>query len=243
MTSISSRDLGEKFTDHFNKQTPPPLIVLEQVSRIYPKGQCTALEDVSLTIAHHEYLAIMGPSGSGKSTLLHICCGLDQSTQGRVLFEGLEIRNRQQWAHIRAKRIGFVFQAFNLLPTMTAEQNIEVPMLGVIPKAFDRRQRAKDLLSQVGLEKRSRHHPTELSSGEKQRLAIARSLANSPDLILADEPTGNLDSKTSSEIIALLESLRAKEGLTLVMVTHEKEIARRVDRLVKIKDGRILSTS
>jgi ABC-type lipoprotein export system ATPase subunit len=222
-------------------QTHQPLLALEHVSRIYPKGQCTALEDITLTIENHDYLAIMGPSGSGKSTLLHMLCGLDRPTEGLVLFEGKDIRNRQQWTLIRAKRIGFVFQAFNLLPTMTAEQNVEVPMLGLIRNAGDRRQRAKDLLYRVGLERRVKHRPNELSGGEKQRLAIARSLANSPDLILADEPTGNLDSKTSAEIIDLLENIRSKEGITLIIVTHENDIVRRVDRLIRIKDGRIIS--
>ena len=217
----------------------PSLIALDQVSRIYSKEQCVALNDVTLSIKPHEYMAIMGPSGSGKSTLLHILGGLDSPTAGRVLFEGIEYLSRRQWALVRAKRIGFVFQTFNLLPTLTAEQNVEIPMLGIIKKAEDRRRRTAALLSRVSMSGRSKHRPPELSGGEKQRLAIARSLANSPDLVLADEPTGNLDSKNSLEILDLLEDIHSREGVTLVIVTHDPEIARRVNRVVRINDGRI----
>jgi len=217
------------------------LIHLEKISRIYPKGQCVALNEVTLSIKIHEYVALMGPSGSGKSTLLHMLGGLDHPTVGRVLFENREELTRRQWARVRARRIGFVFQTFNLLPTLTAEQNIEIPMLGVIKKAGERRQRALALLSRVGMTQRSKHRPNELSGGEKQRLAIARSLANSPDLVLADEPTGNLDSKNSMEILDLLEDIHSREGVALVIVTHDPEIARRVNRVVTIHDGRITS--
>lgn len=220
---------------------PTPLIALEQVTRIYSKGQCVALNEVTLSIEHHEYIAIMGPSGSGKSTLLHILCGLDHPTSGRVFFEGTEYQTRRQWARIRAERIGFVFQTFNLLPTLTAEENVEVPMLGVVKQARERHQRSIELLTRVGMAGRLKHRPNELSGGEKQRLAIARSLANAPDLVLADEPTGNLDSKTSLEILSLLEDIYSREGVTLVIVTHDREIARRVNRLVTINDGRIVS--
>ncbi len=218
----------------------PPLVALEGVSRVYSKGRCSALCDLSLTIERHEYLAVMGPSGSGKSTLLHLISGLDLPTSGRVLFEGREHLKPWEWALLRARRIGFVFQAFNLLPTLDAGQNIEVAMIGVTRSAGKRRQRAKELLSRVGLAGRLKHLPGELSGGEKQRLAIARSLANSPDLILADEPTGNLDSRSSSEILELLEDIHSREGTTLVIVTHDKEIARRVGRVVMIKDGRLV---
>jgi len=220
---------------------PTPLIALEQVTRIYSKGQCVALNEVTLSIEHHEYIAIMGPSGSGKSTLLHILCGLDHPTSGRFFFEGNEYQTRRQWARVRAERIGFVFQTFNLLPTLTAEENVEVPMLGVVKQARERHQRSIELLTRVGMAGRLEHRPSELSGGERQRLAIARSLANSPDLVLADEPTGNLDSKTSLEILDLLEDIYSREGVTLVIVTHDGEIARRVNRLVTINDGRIVS--
>jgi putative ABC transport system ATP-binding protein len=215
------------------------LVTLEKISRIYSKGHCTALSDVSLSIDHKEYIAIVGPSGSGKSTLLHIIGGLDRPTSGRVLFENIEYLTRRHWARIRATRIGFVFQTFNLLPTLTAEQNLEIPMLGLISKAKDRRQQTAELLSRVGMIDRSRHRPNELSGGEKQRLAIARSLANSPDLVLADEPTGNLDSKTAMEILDLLEDIHSREGVALVIVTHDQEIVRRVKRVIRIRDGRI----
>jgi putative ABC transport system ATP-binding protein len=221
---------------------PPPLVALEQITRNYSKGQCTALYEITLSIEPHEYMAIMGPSGSGKSTLLHILGGLDLPTSGRVLFEGNEYLTRRQWAQVRAKRIGFVFQTFNLLPTLTAEQNVEIPMLGIIKKAGDRRQRTMTLLSRVGMSGRLKHRPPELSGGEKQRLAIARSLANSPDLVLADEPTGNLDSKNSMEILDLLEDIHAREGVALVIITHAREVARRVKRVVTIRDGRIISS-
>ncbi len=217
------------------------LIALERVSRIYPKGRCSALRDITLSFGRNEYVAVMGPSGSGKSTLLHILCGIDRPTEGRVLFDGMEHRSAAQWAMVRARRIGFVFQAFHLLPTLTAEQNVEVPMMGVIRGGRDRRRRAMELLSRVGLTERAKHRPNELSGGEKQRLAIARSLANSPKLLLADEPTGNLDSRNSVEILNLLENIHSKEGGALVIVTHDKEIAQRAGRIVRIKDGGIVS--
>ena len=219
---------------------PSPLIALQQVSRFYPSGLCNALCEVTLTIKHHEKIAIVGPSGSGKSTLLHILCGLDRPTRGRVLFEGREFTGARSWAEVRARRIGFVFQAFNLLPTLTAEQNVEVPMYGIVRSAKKRRVRALQLLARVGLSARACHRPNELSGGEKQRLAIARSLANSPDVILADEPTGNLDSKNAAEILQLLEDIHSTEGATVVVVTHDFEISRRMSRVIALRDGRVI---
>lgn len=214
---------------------------LEQVSRFYDDGRVIALCDVTLGISRGESLAIVGPSGSGKSTLLHLLCGLDRPTQGRVFFEGIEPGSAKEWTDLRSERIGFVFQAFNLLSTLTALENVEVPMFGVKRRAEDRRQQAADLLARVGLAERTHHRPSELSAGERQRVAIARSLANSPDLILADEPTGNLDSKTSAEILNLLGDIHVNEGTTLVVVTHEREIASRVSRVVRLVDGWIVS--
>lgn len=217
-----------------NKQC---LIKAEQVGRDYPKNRCSALRNVTLAISSGEFLAIMGPSGSGKSTLLHLLCGLDIATTGRVLFDGAEPCSPSAWASIRARRIGFVFQAFHLLPTLTARQNVEVPMFGVLRGAHERRRRAEGLVERVGLGHRISHKPGELSGGEKQRLAIARSLANSPEIIFADEPTGNLDSKTSGDILDLLELVRREEGTALVIVTHDRFIAERAERIVALKDG------
>ena len=217
------------------------LIFAESVGRIYPRGQSVALRDVTFSVERGEYVAVMGPSGSGKSTLLHILCGLDRPTRGRVFFEGREPQTAGEWTRLRARRIGFVFQAFNLLPTLTARQNVEIPMFGVVARLRERIRRAEELLDRVGLKERAGHRPTELSGGEKQRLAIARSLANAPDLILADEPTGNLDSTTSDEILDLLEDIHCRDGGALVIVTHDQAIARRAKRKCLMKDGRIVS--
>jgi ABC-type lipoprotein export system ATPase subunit len=220
---------------------PAPLLSAEEVSRVYPKGGCAALDKVTLAVSSGDYVAVTGPSGSGKSTLLHLLCGLDRPTRGRVLFDGAAPANAPAWARLRARRIGFVFQSFNLLPTLTALQNVEVPMFGVTRSPKERRRRAESLLDCVGLAARLGHRPGELSGGEKQRLAIARSLANGPDVILADEPTGNLDSRTSGEILDLLEGIRNAGGTTLVLVTHDAAIARRAGRRIGLIDGRIVA--
>jgi len=212
---------------------------LHNVSRVYEAAKVAALRDVTLSVERGDCLAIMGPSGSGKSTLLHVLCGLDRPTEGRVLFEGVEPRTAREWARLRAERIGFVFQSFNLIPTLTAIENVEIPMFGMTRSSRQRRERAAELLARVGLADRARHTPGELSGGERQRVAIARSLANAPDVLLADEPTGNLDSKTSAEIIGLLLDIHAREGATLVVVTHDSGISSRASRVVQILDGQI----
>lgn len=220
-----------------------PLVHVERASRSYDNGRVTALREVTFTVWPGESVAIVGPSGSGKSTLLHLLCGLDRPTHGRVLFEGQEPRSVRQWAALRATRIGFVFQAFHLLPTLTALENIEVPMFGVCARAPDRHRKALDLLARVGLAARADHRPVELSGGERQRVAIARSLANAPTLLLADEPTGNLDSQTAADIMQLLHEvhMRDKTDTALVLVTHNLEVTARSDRLVRMVDGQLVA--
>ena len=216
------------------------IISVEKVSKSYDNGKVMALLDVTLTIQRDEYIAIIGPSGSGKSTFMHLLCGLDCPTNGFVLFEGKAPAGVKEWARLRAERIGFVFQSFNLLPTFTALENIEVAMFGVRGKAKKRHQRAMELLSRVGLADRARYRPNKLSCGERQRVAIARSLANSPSLILADEPTGNLDSKTSEQILELLRNIHKNDAVTLVIISHDLEITKHASRIVSIVDGRIV---
>jgi putative ABC transport system ATP-binding protein len=216
-----------------------PLVELKKVSRDYDGGHVVALREVSLAVMPGEFLAVVGPSGSGKSTLLHLMSGLDVPTDGHVLFEGRTPTTG--WSRIRAQRIGFIFQDYNLLGTLTALENIQIPMLGVLAGATRREQRARELLERVGLKDRQHHRPAKLSGGERQRVAIARGLANVPDLILADEPTGNLDSATSAEILSLLAGIRAEQGTALVVVTHDRELAARAGRQVRLLDGRIVS--
>ncbi len=216
-----------------------PIATLENVSRFYPNGRVTALNNVSLDIAYGEFLAVVGSSGSGKSTLLHLMGGLDRPSVGKVVFDGQRPQSVRQWARIRARRIGFVFQSFHLLPNFTAVENIELPMIGVDRDAVGRRTRAEFLLERVGLIDRMAHRPSELSAGQQQRVAIARSLANSPDLVLADEPTGNLDSRTAIEIFDLLETINADDHTAIVVATHDVTLPERADRVVEIIDGEI----
>ncbi len=219
------------------------LIRLERVSHHYDQGKVLALRDVTLEVDHGEWLTIVGPSGSGKSTLLNLMCGLDLPSEGRVFFQGRQPRSDAEWTGLRARHVGFVFQAFNLLPTLTAHENIQVPMFGVCKSTAIRSRRALELLRQVGLDQRAHHLPGQLSGGERQRVAIARSLANSPSLILADEPTGNLDSQSAEQIMALLAGIHAEHGTAIVMVTHNPLVARRGDRSITLVDGRIEADS
>jgi putative ABC transport system ATP-binding protein len=207
----------------------------------YPDGDVQALRGVSLAIDPADFAAITGPSGCGKSTLLHLLGGLDRPTAGEVYFRG-EPLSRSDLDGYRARAIGFVFQSFHLIPTLTALENIQIPMFeGPWPRR-ERARRAAAVLDEVGLAHRRDHRPNQLSVGERQRVAIARALANDPALLLADEPTGNLDSSSQDEILRLLGRLRQDRRLTLVIVTHSPEVAQAADRRIPMKDGRIYTT-
>lgn len=220
------------------------IIQIENLTKIYDTGsiQVEALKSVSLNVDKNEYVAIMGASGSGKSTLMNIIGCLDRMTSGKYMLDGEDVSklNDTQLAEIRNKKIGFVFQAFNLLPRLTALGNVELPMIYAGIPGSQRYKRAKEALEKVGLGDRIHHRPNELSGGQKQRVAIARALVNNPAILLADEPTGNLDTKSSIEIMDIFESLN-EEGVTIVMVTHEADIATHTKRNVVFRDGEIIS--
>jgi putative ABC transport system ATP-binding protein len=215
-----------------------PLLRAEGLVRDYPDGDVHALQGVSIAVRAGEWVAITGPSGCGKSTLLHILGGLDRPNSGEVYYEGTRLGALDLDA-FRARRIGFVFQSFHLLPTLSALENVQIPMFeGPWPRP-ERPWRARALLDEVGLGPRSGHLPGRLSVGERQRVAIARALANEPALLLADEPTGNLDSAAQDEVLELLARLRSERGLTLVVVTHSPDVAAAADRVVAMRDGQV----
>jgi ABC-type lipoprotein export system ATPase subunit len=207
----------------------------------YDDGQVQALRGVDFCIQQGEFVAIVGPSGSGKSTLLQMLGALDHPSEGTLKYRGVSLADRADLASYRAHEIGFIFQAFHLLPTFTALENVQIPMFEARHSIFDRKKRAVDLLKAVGLEARLNHFPSKLSGGERQRVAIARSLANGASVLLADEPTGNLDSKNASLILDLIVGLRREQNLTLILVTHDLGIARQAARIIEMKDGRIAS--
>jgi len=221
-----------------------PLIRLQNISRRYQMGTETihALREVSLQIDRGEYVAIMGPSGSGKSTLMNLVGCLDTPSSGEYELNGVSVGHMDdnQLAEVRNREIGFVFQTFNLLPRASALRNVELPLIYTGLASEDRHQKALAALAQVGLADRVQHKPNELSGGQRQRVAVARALVTNPSLILADEPTGNLDSKTGEEILALFDTLW-RRGNTLIIVTHEEEVARRARRILRIRDGLIAS--
>jgi putative ABC transport system ATP-binding protein len=220
------------------------LIELVDIRKVYQMGvsEVNALDGVSLWIERGEYVAVMGPSGSGKSTLMNIVGCLDTPTSGSYKLRGIEIRDRDddELARIRNQEVGFIFQTFNLLARADALHNVELPMIYAGRPKRDRRERAREMLDLVGLGDRSHHRPNELSGGQRQRVAIARALVNEPSIVLADEPTGNLDSKTGLEIMGLLADVH-RGGNTVILVTHEEEIAARAERVVRLRDGKIES--
>ena len=220
------------------------VVRLTKVTKIYPQGeqQVDALKDVSLTVRRGEFVAVMGPSGSGKSTCLHILGCLDTPTSGEYLLEGasVEILSKNELAEIRNSKLGFVFQGFNLLARTSAIENVELPMIYGKVASSARRKQALEALAMVGLADRANHFNNQLSGGEQQRVAIARALVNDPALILADEPTGNLDSKTSDEIMGIFRELNDK-GITIILVTHDSDVADYARRVVTFLDGRIIT--
>lgn len=231
---VGSDDIGPDVTS--------PILLLEGVSKTYATGplEVVALDAVTLTVEQGDYVAIMGPSGSGKSTLMHIVGCLDVPTSGRYELAGVAVSEMDEaaLAEVRNARIGFVFQQFNLLPTLNAWRNVELPLVyGGMARA-QRRERAEEALTRVGLADRLDHRPGELSGGQQQRVSVARALVTDPDLILADEPTGALDSVSTADLLALFDELH-EQGRTIVLITHEQEVADRAHRLVHIRDGRL----
>ena len=218
------------------------LIEMHGLTRVYQLGpqEIHALQGIDLIVKHGEYVAIMGPSGSGKSTLMNIIGCLDRPTEGKYILDGIPVETMEddQLAAVRNKKIGFVFQTFNLLPRTTALQNVELPLVYAKMPRTERHAQAQEALVAVGLGDRMSHQPNELSGGQRQRVAIARALVNKPSLLLADEPTGNLDSHTADTVLALLVAL-ARRGKTVLMVTHERDVSRLADRVVTLVDGRV----
>ncbi len=217
------------------------LIEARDVRRSFDEGRVQALRGVDFRIHESEFVAIVGPSGSGKSSLLQILGALDEPSEGEVFFHGKSVAEIHDIARFRAENIGFVFQSFHLIPTLTAVENVQVPMFEMPWSPVERQRRATELLKSVGLSERMHHLPRKMSGGERQRVAVARSLANEPKLLLADEPTGNLDSANAQRIMELLQSVHQRRGMTLIVVTHDPNVANFADRMLRVLDGRVVS--
>lgn len=218
----------------------PPAIEAIDVVKTFDRGVLRPLDGASLTVAKGEWVALTGPSGCGKSTLLHLIAALDVPTSGRILVNGRDLSRISDLDGYRRREVGLVFQLHNLLPMLSAIQNVEVAMLGTGRSPGEQRDRAMELLRAVGLEKRAKTRPPALSGGERQRLATARALANRPSILLADEPTGSLDSQASKGVLGLLGAIRAETGLTILMVTHDPAVAAAADRIIYMRDGRVV---
>jgi putative ABC transport system ATP-binding protein len=218
-----------------------PILVADRLVKTYDRGRVRALDGLDLTVENGEFVSVVGPSGSGKSTLLHMLGALDRPDSGRVLLEGHDLAERKRLDRVRARSIGFVFQLHNLLPALTARENVEVPVRALGVSRGERRRRAAALLETVGLGDRLDHRPGELSGGERQRVAVARAVVNEPRLVLADEPTGDLDREAGLRIMELLAELRRQRGLTVVLVTHNPDLAAAAPRTVRILDGRVVA--
>jgi putative ABC transport system ATP-binding protein len=218
-----------------------PILRTERLSRLYPDGRVQALVEATLEIHAGEYVAVTGPSGSGKSTLLNLLGSLDRPTSGTVFFDGRPLPEVGDLAAYRAEHVGFVFQSFYLLPTLTAAENVQIPMFECLRSPSQRSRRAAELLELVGMSHRARHLPGQLSVGERQRVAVARSLANEPEVLLADEPTGNLDTQSADGILDLFDRLHREQQTTLVVVTHSDTVAGRAERTIHLRDGRIVN--
>ncbi len=244
---VETKDIWHRREDESSLHLPPyapnQVIRLERVHKIYNTGEVEvhALRGVSLVVERGEFVALMGPSGSGKSTLMNILGCLDRPTRGRYFLEGVDVStlSRDALAEIRNRRIGFVFQAFNLVPRTSALENVELPLLYAGVPARERLRRAREALMAVGLADKEKSLPSQLSGGQQQRVAIARALVNNPSIILADEPTGNLDSRTSVEVMEIFQRLNRERNLTILIVTHEQDIAQYARRIILLRDGRI----
>jgi putative ABC transport system ATP-binding protein len=242
-SSVESADFSRR--GELSPDRPAEVIRIRDLRKVYKMGdiEVEALRGINVNIWRSEFVAVMGASGSGKSTFMNILGCLDRPTAGAYFLEGQDVSklSPDDWARIRNLKIGFVFQGFNLLSRTSAVENVELPMMYNGMQSKERRQRAREVLALVGLEDRMHHLPNQLSGGQQQRVAVARALVNRPALILADEPTGNLDSKTSAEIMELFQNLNAKEGITIVLVTHEHDIAAYAERQIHFRDGLITS--